>query len=172
MKLLTTILLFLSLNSNAQFILAKKVEYIAGYSLVTVHWRQISLYGNSTCTIVSPDSTTTKVLNINRAGIYKFEFAVTYVRAGVTTVAKDTVQVTANPPVKDSVFTIQKFTTSKSIEIVSRVQSTANIKVYNGTAIIQNYNVTAYSGVVIRFVTGICGTCVLKVTLNGKVWTL
>jgi len=165
-------LLFVYCFSSAQYFSYSGKKIPKDFSLISyVHWRQLG-GGPLVTTIVNPDSLTTRVLNINRAGTYQYELTITFSKSGLSTTVRDTVRVISSPPLKDSVFVVQKFSTSKSVEIVSRIQSIAKIQVFNGTTIVQNYSYTAYAGLRIVFVTGICSGCVLKVTLNNKVYTL
>jgi len=172
MKTLLICTLFICSVASGQYLTYGGRKLPKDFSLIFyTHWRQLP-GGPFATTIVTPDSLTTRVLNINRAGIYQYELTITFSKNGILTSVRDTVKVTSNPPLKDSVFVVQSFATSKSIEIISRIQSTAKIQVLNGTTIVQNYNYMAYAGLRIVFVTGICSTCKLRVTLNGIIYNL
>lgn len=174
MKKITTLILLVPFFVQGQDLAISRTKFkYRDFSLITsVKWRQLPQAGNSVTTIVNPDSLNTRVLNINKAGIYKYELAITFLNKNGSVTARDTVRVIASPPVKDSVFVVDKFQTSKSIEIVSRVQSTMKVQVLNGSIIVQNYATVAYSGVRILWVTGLKAGYVIRITLNGKIYNL
>ncbi len=64
-------------------------------NIIAYQWRQIS--GPAVTSVAAPNAVSTTVSNLNTAGVYKFELAVT---DDSSAVVKDTMAITVNPPVR------------------------------------------------------------------------